>query len=89
MKWLKGLLKQTRLTREYTGGTIAGVGVGVVLYEMFLRRASAEIPYSALVVGFVLIMIGSSLARSGQRQQQECEKASEPDAAADADKPRR
>lgn len=87
MKWPTALLKPTK---QYTGGIVAGIGVGVLLFEMIQRRISAEIPYSViLVVGFVLIVIGSTLARSGQRKLQEPEETSEQDAPADADKPLR
>ena len=85
MKWPEALLKPTK---QYTGGIVAGVGVGVLFFEMIQSRISAEIPYSVIfVVGFVLIIIGSTLAGSGQRKLEKPEETSEQDAP--ADKPRR
>ena len=65
MKWPDVLLKPTR---EYTGGTLSGLGLGVLVSEMVVRRSGEPIPWTAaFVVGFALIAIGSALARAGQR----------------------
>ena len=65
MKWPDALLKPTR---EYSGGIIAGVGLGLLLSEMMVRRSNHNIPWIvSFLVGFAMIAIGSALARAGQR----------------------
>jgi hypothetical protein len=65
MKWPDALLKPTR---EYSGGILAGLGMGVLVAEMIARRSGNNIHWpESLVVGFILIGVGSTLARSGQQ----------------------
>lgn len=71
MKWPEALLKPTR---EYSGGIIAGAGLGLLVAEMIARKSEGNIPWAlSFLIGFVLIAMGSTIARSGQQAKQKKE----------------
>jgi len=59
-----------RLTREYIGGMLAGVGIGILLYSYFVVGRPEMFQRSAgwLIAAFLLIAIGSTFARTSQRK---------------------
>ncbi len=69
---------RVRLTPEYRGGIIGGLGVGMMLGASFGRD---WFWFVLLPLGSLLIFIGSSIAQNAQRAQREREK---PDAGAAA-----
>jgi len=72
MKWPDALLKPTR---EYTGGILAGLGLGLLVAEMIARRSDNAIPWIvSFLGGFALIAIGSTIAQASQRSQKKKEK---------------
>ena len=57
----------TRLTQEYVGGILAGLGLGILLtgYILFRRDIFVELK-ELFIVGFFLTAIGGSVARHAQ-----------------------
>jgi hypothetical protein len=66
LKWYS--LRPTGLTPEYVSGILAGLGLGVVLLSGALQYEWLP-PYwnTIRILGFLLIVIGSSMARHFQR----------------------
>ena len=62
----------TKFTREYVGGVIAGVGLGFLIAHSLVRSNLIGEGFNPILVigGFILIAIGGSLARSGQKRRQ-------------------
>ena len=54
-----------RLTREYMGGILAGLGLGFVIGWW---TSDKNLYPFLLIVGFLLIGIGAGLARAAQRK---------------------
>lgn len=64
MKWPKALLKPTR---EYTGGILCGIGVGMMLTSWILESGRTDLPWVLfLFLGSCFIAVGSTLAKAGQ-----------------------
>ena len=57
----------TRLTQEYVGGILAGLGLGILLTGYILFRPDMFYELKELViVGFLLMPIGGAVARHAQ-----------------------
>ena len=63
----------THLTKEYLGGVIAGVGAGILIAMLLVRRCGVTFTQETfagelqwLVLPILFIAIGSSLARQGR-----------------------
>jgi F0F1-type ATP synthase assembly protein I len=57
----------TRLTQEYVGGILAGLGLGILLtgYILFRRDIFYELK-ELVIVGFLLMPIGGAVAQHAQ-----------------------
>ena len=65
MRQPEGLLK---LTREYMGGILAGIGIGLLMMSWILKSGQTGLPWVAfLLFGSCFIAVGSALAWAGQR----------------------
>ena len=65
----KPIQRFTKLTPEYLGGILAGAGLGTILIGLFLFRGNIWNKMDEiLIVGFILIPIGSGIALRHQRK---------------------
>jgi len=58
------------LTREYVGGLLAGAGAGILIYSYFVLGREEMFRNEWYIAAFILIAVGSSLARYAQRNAQ-------------------
>lgn len=58
-----------RPTKEYSGGLLAGAGIGILALEIISRRTDLIFSQTvAFAIGFLFIIAGSALARIGQQK---------------------
>jgi hypothetical protein len=67
-KWYR--IDRIKLTGEYCGGMIAGLGLGMVVVARLGEREDLQSHWPlAIFAGFVLIAVGTTVANHAQRRQ--------------------